>query len=97
MKKSDLVKASKNGFPDHKKMVDSIFREINRAIINCDEVTIHNFGTFKVVKSKVRYGYNFHTKQRIPLPEKLKIKFKPSPKIVKRLNEANLTKSPGIA
>lgn len=47
-----------------------------------DRYIIQGFGTFKVVKRKARKGVNPRTKQKITIPEKHAVKFKPSKKLI---------------
>lgn len=90
MKKLNLVKEAKKGWPEAESMVNYMLLAINKALVSRETVTIYNFGKFEVVESKVRAGYDFKAQKRIKLPKKLKVKFTPSPSIIKMLNERNL-------
>jgi nucleoid DNA-binding protein len=41
------------------------------------ELQIHGFGTFKLIHCKPRVRMNLHARQKIMVPEKFRIKFKP--------------------
>lgn len=77
-------------YTTRKDVLNAIFREINIALVNKQTVLITSFGTFKVVKSKVKWGQQFHTNERIRLKPVYKIKFYPSRVIEKIVNERNL-------
>ena len=97
MKKDDLVKAMKNGWPNRELMLNAIFLSINKALINRDSVTVHNFGRFDVIYFRGTEGHNFQTGERIRTKPKYKIKFTPSPKILELLNAGNNNESDGLA
>ena len=89
MKKKDLVRSAKKGWPNPEKMVNSIFRDINKAIINKETIIIYNFGKFEIVQSNVKEVHNFQENRRVMMPKTYKVKFTSSPKIIKLLNERN--------
>lgn len=90
MRKQDLVrKAGKKRF-DTKAMVDTIFCSINEALIRREKVIVLHFGRFEVVQSKVRGVYDWKTKKRRKITPKLKIKFTPSPAVLKIINKENV-------
>jgi nucleoid DNA-binding protein len=92
MKKADLIKAAKEGWPDAEKMVNSVFKAINCALVKGETVTIYNFGEFSVAESKVRTGWDFKNNKRIPIAGRLKVRFKPSPSILKIINNNNIAR-----
>lgn len=87
--KRHLLKAIKPN-KSHKDIVNAIFLEINKALVRRETVMLTCFGKFFVIKSQVKFGQNFQTKQRIPLPPQYRIKFQPSKTINKIVNERNL-------
>ena len=90
MRKSDLVKACKKGWPDANKMVDSMLLAMNTAIINRKTIHIRNAFKIRVIQTKPNVGQNFQTGERIIRPSKLKAVFKLSPTIDKILNERHV-------
>jgi len=90
MKKKDLIKAANKGWPDVEKMVDSMLLEMNRAIVNREDISIYNAFKIKTYQTKPRPGYDFKEKKSITVPSSLKVKIVISPKILKLLNERNI-------
>lgn len=76
MTKNDLIKEANQFWPDSEKMVNAIFRAINTELVRKGTVRIYNFGTFKVVRSKVKEGQNFITGDRVKI-NRYKIRFFP--------------------
>ena len=87
MKKLDLIKSAKKGFPNAERMLNEILKAINTALVKGESVTIYNFGKFYVTKSNVRKVYDFKTKRTVAHKGRYKIKFKPAPSIEQMLNE----------
>lgn len=90
MKKLDLEKAAKTKWPESKAMVGAIFCAINEAMLRKETVTILHFGRFEVVQTKWRTAWDFKLNKRVPITPKLKIKFTPSPRVEKMVNERNV-------
>ncbi|MCR4280061.1 MAG: HU family DNA-binding protein [Candidatus Komeilibacteria bacterium] len=65
-------------------MVDWLFEEIKDQVKRRVEVTLKDFGKFKIRESKARMGINPLTKEAISIPAKKKVKFYPA-KAVKEL------------
>jgi len=86
MKKKDLVKAARKGFPRTEDMVNSLFLALNTAFINKETVTIEHFGKFWAHKSKVHRGYDFQKREWYPIDGRYTIKFKPCTEIKRRMN-----------
>jgi len=90
MNKKDLVKEVARKWPSTRAIVDAVFRSINQAMVRKETVTIYNFGTFKLEKTKVKEVMNFYTKQRYKLEPKVKIRFIPSRSTEKVINERSI-------
>ncbi len=59
-------------------LVDLLFEAISNAISEDGKLTIANFGTFSVKTMKARTGLNPRTGEKIEIPEKSTVKFKPA-------------------
>ena len=82
MNKTDLVneiaaKASLNKV-DAKKALDAVLESISQALANEDKVQLIGFGTFAVVEKPERTGINPQTKEKITIPARKVVKFKPA-------------------
>ena len=82
MNKTDLVneiaaKAQLNKV-DAKKALDAVLESISQALANEDKVQLIGFGTFQVVEKPERTGINPQTKQKITIPARKAVKFKPA-------------------
>lgn len=82
MNKTDLVneiaaKAQLNKV-DAKKALDAVLESISQALANEDKVQLIGFGTFQVVDKPERTGINPQTKQKITIPARKVVKFKPA-------------------
>lgn len=63
---------------DAKKALDATLESIAQALANEDKVSLLNFGTFSVVEKEARMGINPRTKERIEIPARKVVKFKPA-------------------
>jgi DNA-binding protein HU-beta len=86
MKKKDLVKAAKKGYPNAEAMVNNVLRAISSALVTGEKVTVYNFGEFYVRDSKVTHIYDFQNKKMVPFEGSKIIGFKACPAITKMLN-----------
>lgn len=82
MNKTDLVneiaaKAQLNKV-DAKKALDAVLESISQALANEDKVQLIGFGTFAVVEKPERSGINPKTKEKITIPARKVVKFKPA-------------------
>lgn len=82
MNKTDLVneiaaKASLNKV-DAKKALDAVLESIAQALVNDDKVQLIGFGTFAMVEKPERTGLNPRTKEKIVIPARKVVKFKPA-------------------
>ena len=82
MNKTDLVneiaaKAKLNKV-DAKAALDAVLESIAQALSNDDKVQIIGFGTFSVMEKEDRTGINPRTKEKIEIPARKVVKFKPA-------------------
>lgn len=82
MNKTDLVNeiAAKAGLSkvDSKAALDAVLESISQALANEDKVQLIGFGTFAVVEKPSREGINPRTKEKIQIPARKVVKFKPA-------------------
>ena len=81
MNKTDLVneiaaKAKLNKV-DAKAALDAVLESIAQALSNDDKVQLIGFGTFSVMEKEARTGINPRTKEKIEIPARKVVKFKP--------------------
>lgn len=82
MNKTDLVneiaaKASLSKV-DAKAALDAVLESISQALANEDKVQLLGFGTFAVAEKPAREGINPRTKEKIQIPARKVVKFKPA-------------------
>ena len=82
MNKTDLVneiaaKAKLNKV-DAKAALDAVLESIAQALSNDDKVQLIGFGTFSVMEKEARTGINPRTKEKIEIPARQVVKFKPA-------------------
>lgn len=82
MNKTDLVneiaaKAELNK-TQAKAALDAVLESIAQALANDDKVQLIGFGTFAVVEKEARTGINPRTKEKIQIPARKVVKFKPA-------------------
>lgn len=82
MNKTDLIneiaaKAQLNK-TDAKKALDAVLESISQALANEEKVQLIGFGTFQIIEKPERTGINPQTKQKITIPARKAVKFKPA-------------------
>ena len=82
MNKTDLVneiaaKAKLNKV-DAKAALDAVLESIAQALSNDEKVQLIGFGTFSVMEKEARTGINPRTKEKIEIPARKVVKFKPA-------------------
>lgn len=87
MNKTDLVneiaaKANLNKVAA-KAALDACLESIEQALANDDKVQLLGFGTFAVVEKPERQGINPATKEKITIPARKVVKFKPAANLAK--------------
>lgn len=87
MNKTDLVNeiAAKAGINKNqaKAALDATLESIEQALANEDKVQLIGFGTFSVVDKPERQGINPATKEKITIPARKAVKFKPAADLAK--------------
>ena len=81
MNKTELIDkiANKAGLnkADARKALDAVTESIKEALVAGDKVALIGFGTFNVADRPAREGINPATKEKIQIPAKKVVKFKP--------------------
>jgi integration host factor subunit alpha len=70
-------------------LVDSVFVEILKSLINGDDVKISSFGTFVVRQKKERIGRNPKTGQEVPITARSVVTFRASNVLKSKVNSRN--------
>lgn len=87
MNKTDLVNeiAEKAGLNKvaAKAALNACLEAIEQALVNEDKVQLIGFGTFSVVEKPERIGINPRTKEKLTIPSRKIIKFKPAEELGK--------------
>lgn len=82
MNKTDLINeiAAKAGLnkSDARKALDATLESIEQALCNEDKVQLIGFGTFSIQEKDARTGINPRTKEKIEIPARKVVKFKPA-------------------
>ena len=82
MNTTDLVKEiaakAKLNKVDAKAALDAVLESIAQALSNDDKVQLIGFGTFSVMEKEARTGINPRTKEKIEIPARKVVKFKPA-------------------
>lgn len=82
MNKTDLTNeiAAKAGLSKAaaKAALDACLESISQALANEDKVALIGFGTFQIVEKGERTGLNPRTKEKIVIPARKVVKFKPA-------------------
>ena len=68
-------------------LFDSTVKTIEKELLNDNSVSIQGFGAFEVRKKEERISVNPATKQRMLIPPKLALAFKPSSTLKERVNK----------
>lgn len=87
MNKTDLVNeiAAKAGLNKvaAKAALDACLESIEQALANDDRVQLLGFGTFSIQEKEARTGINPRTKEKIEIPARKVVKFKPAAELAK--------------
>ena len=70
-------------------LVDSVFNEILKSLIEGDDVKISSFGTFIVRNKKERIGRNPKTGEEVPITARSEVTFRASNVLKSRVNLKN--------
>ena len=96
--KSKLLKQLSNNYPnflqkDLSKFTDIILNEIKRALKRGERVELRGFGVFSTNIQKARLSRNPKTGEIIYVPEKNKVRFRASKKLLQLINKWKNQKS----
>lgn len=87
MNKTDLVNeiAEKAGLNKvaAKAALNACLEAIEQALVNEDKVQLIGFGTFSVIEKPERVGINPRTKEKLTIPARKIVKFKPAEELGK--------------
>ena len=91
MKRVDLIRSVqvqfKNMSVDNAAAItDGVFDFLQRKIAGGDRVELRGFGVFQPRKHMTKIGYNPKTGARAAIPASRTVKFRPSVKLIKKLN-----------
>ena len=90
MNKGDLIKvlADKTGATkvDVQTMLDSLMGIVTDSLKSGDKVTLPGLGILNIGKRAARKGINPKTKEKIDIPAKVTVKFKPAKELKDMLN-----------
>lgn len=64
------------------KVIDSLFDNIERALMRDEKVQFTGFGTFEPKRRAARIGRNPHTKEAVPIPARIVPSFKPGTRLM---------------
>tara|TARA_Y100000992_G_scaffold279596_1_gene225946 strand:- start:274 stop:579 length:306 start_codon:yes stop_codon:yes gene_type:complete len=70
-------------------LVDSVFTEILKSLINGDDVKISSFGTFVVRQKSERIGRNPKTGEEVPITARSVVTFRASNVLKSKVNTKN--------
>lgn len=92
MNKSELIDAmaANAGLTKEtaRKALDGFINATTEALKNGDKISILGFGSFETVERKEREGLNPSTKEKIIIPAKKVVKFKPGANLKQKYFEA---------
>ena len=77
-------------------LVDTVFGEILKSLIQGSDVKISSFGTFVVRQKKERIGRNPKTGQEVPITARSVVTFRASNVLKLKVNSRNKINSEGI-
>ncbi len=91
MTKQDMAKAiaEKTGIPQvqAKEVVQRVFDGIIETLLNEGRIELRNFGVFEVKKRKPRKARNPRTGEKVKVPAKLVVTFKPGREMEERVGQ----------
>lgn len=84
---SELSQRLNSSADETQKMLRSVIDEMCLSFVTGASVSIQNFGTFEVKKKMERVMVNPSTQQRMLIPPKLVLNFKPSVLMKEKINQ----------
>lgn len=93
MKRSDIVRSIQVKFNHMRhdeagEMMDIIAKRVGDALANGDRIEIRGFGSFQARQHAPKITTNPRTGTKMSLPSRRTILFRPSPELIKKMNEA---------
>ena len=89
MTKKDMVKAIADAMGltqvQAREMVQRVFAGITETLLNEGRIELRNFGVFEVRKRKPRRARNPRTGEKVWVPERMVVTFKPGREIQRRI------------
>ena len=70
-------------------MVQLVFDEITATLVEEGRIELRNFGVFQVKKRKARRARNPRTGEKVMVPERLVVTFKPGREMEQRVGQLN--------
>lgn len=92
MKRADLIRSVQVQFKNMTEneaaaIVDSVFNRLVDAIADGDRVELRGFGVFLPRTHMTKIGFNPRTGERMACAAARVVKFRPSSKLIKKMNE----------
>jgi integration host factor subunit beta len=92
MKRVDLIRSVRVQFKNMDDrsaaaITDSVFGYMKDCVVAGNRVELRGFGVFQPRAHMTKIGFNPKTGQRIAIPARRSVKFRPSSKLVKEMNE----------
>ena len=87
MNKDDVIRHLTRHVLDKKQAkisVEKVFEIIKHGLMRDGKVVISNFGTFHLKTARPVMRHNPKTMEKVQIPAKQKIRFKPSPNLLKK-------------
>jgi len=81
---ADLLKTGHKG--DAKVVVDVVFNEMFEALLRGDSIELRGFATFQPKKRSARVARNPKSGERVFVPDRAVVHFKPSPRLLAAIN-----------
>ena len=91
MKRADLIRSVQVQFKNMSvenaaAITDGVFSYLQQKIAGGDRVELRGFGVFQPRAHMTKIGYNPKTGERIAIPASRTVKFRPSTKLIKKMN-----------
>jgi len=90
MRRNDLIEKAQKRFSLTKNdaivLVDSVLHDVEQALSAGERVELYNFGILEVVERAARTSRNPHTGEAVSVPAKKTVRFRPSSRLKKLIN-----------
>jgi len=84
---TELAKRIGRNSKETNALIGALIDEMSEHWTDGDAISVQSFGTFEVKKKAERVSVNPHTKQRMLIPPRLVLTFKPSPLLKEKCNQ----------